>query len=449
MPVTAAEQYGIELMNRARLNPLGEAARYHVGLNDGLAPGTVTSGVKQVLAPQALLDRAAEGHSAWVIATDIFSHYEGTVDPGARMMAEGYVFTGFGGWAWAENMALASLGGALTADSVIDFHQQTLMQSPLHRAAMLGDAYREIGYAQVVGNYTGVTASMVTEDFASRNTISYVTGVAYNDSDHNQFYSIGEGQSGVGFAIHGALDAATTAVEGGYAVLAPQAAAVTVDVGTVGSVILDLTSGNVKLDLVNGTSLWSSGNTTLVSGVNEVGLLGVGALNLTGNAAGNLLHGNAGTNVIRADAGADIVDGAAGNDRIWGGTGNDKLYGGGGTDQISGDAGNDKLFGGDGADRLDGGAGNDAMIGGAGADVFQFVNGSDVDRALDFNAAQGDRLAFDSHLWGGAVLSGAQIVSRYGAVVNGTVEFHFVDTDALVLVHVTSLAGLAAFIDVI
>ena len=38
---TAYEQYFLELVNRARANPGAEAARVGIGLNDGLAAGTI------------------------------------------------------------------------------------------------------------------------------------------------------------------------------------------------------------------------------------------------------------------------------------------------------------------------------------------------------------------------------------------------------------------------
>ena len=46
------EQYMLELINRARANPSAEASRYGIGLNDGLAAGTITTAAKQPLAPQ-------------------------------------------------------------------------------------------------------------------------------------------------------------------------------------------------------------------------------------------------------------------------------------------------------------------------------------------------------------------------------------------------------------
>jgi len=382
MPITAAEQYGIELLNRARLDPLGEAARYGIDLNAGLAAGTITPGVKQPVAPHAILDLAAERHSTWIIDTDTFSHtgINGS-DPGQRMAAAGYVFSG--GWSWAENLALRGLGRGVTADSVIDLHQEAWMNSPLHRAAMLGNSYREIGFAQVVGNYQGSTVSVATANYAHRDGVVYVTGVAYNDRDGDHFYSIGEGTGGIRFAIAGGA-ATATAAAGGYGVLAPQNAAVTVDIGSIGQVIVNLAAGNVKLDLVNGTTLWSSGHTTLVAGINEVGLLGVGNLDLTGNAAANVLRGNAGANVIMAWGGNDIVTAGGGNDRVVGDAGNDTLYGGDGADVLNGGAGDDFIFGGDtaadlrdviyggdGNDRVDAGYGNDQIFGGNGNDSVE------------------------------------------------------------------------------
>lgn len=56
MAISAAEQYAIELVNRARLNPVAEAKRFGIGLNDGIADGTISNAAKQVLAPHQALD---------------------------------------------------------------------------------------------------------------------------------------------------------------------------------------------------------------------------------------------------------------------------------------------------------------------------------------------------------------------------------------------------------
>ena len=45
----------LELINRARMYPAAEAARLGIALNQGLAPGTISTAPKQVLAMNDLL----------------------------------------------------------------------------------------------------------------------------------------------------------------------------------------------------------------------------------------------------------------------------------------------------------------------------------------------------------------------------------------------------------
>ena len=64
MALTAAEQYALELLNRARLDPLGEARRFGIGLNDGVDDDdTITAAPMQVLAHNAVTERAAQLHA--------------------------------------------------------------------------------------------------------------------------------------------------------------------------------------------------------------------------------------------------------------------------------------------------------------------------------------------------------------------------------------------------
>jgi len=94
MTVSAAEQYLLELINRARLDPQAEAARYGVSLNTGLAAGTISGTPVQVLAHNTELERAAVDHSEWMLATNTFSHEGvGGSDPGDRIEAAGYEST--------------------------------------------------------------------------------------------------------------------------------------------------------------------------------------------------------------------------------------------------------------------------------------------------------------------------------------------------------------------
>ena len=63
MALTPQEQLFIELTNRARLDPKGEADRFNIDLNAGLLPNEISTASKQVLAPNQLLDNASENHS--------------------------------------------------------------------------------------------------------------------------------------------------------------------------------------------------------------------------------------------------------------------------------------------------------------------------------------------------------------------------------------------------
>ena len=57
MPMSAADQYLLEMMNRGRLDPVAEAARYGIDLNAGLEPGTISATSKQVLAPNENIEK--------------------------------------------------------------------------------------------------------------------------------------------------------------------------------------------------------------------------------------------------------------------------------------------------------------------------------------------------------------------------------------------------------
>ena len=72
--LTANEQLFLELVNAARLDPLGEAARQGIDLNEGLAPGTIADTPVQALAPNAQVQQAAAEHGQWILATDTFEH---------------------------------------------------------------------------------------------------------------------------------------------------------------------------------------------------------------------------------------------------------------------------------------------------------------------------------------------------------------------------------------
>jgi Ca2+-binding RTX toxin-like protein len=400
MTISSAEQYLLELINRTRLDPLAEAARLGIDLNAGLPAGTLDGSARQVLAHNSLLEAAAEGHSEWLLAADVFSHTgDGGSSAGQRMEAAGYVFSG--SWTWGENISWRGTTGTPDLDAFIALQHDSLFRSAGHRENLLAGAFREIGIAQVEGAFThsdGRTynASMLTEKFAKSDTQVFVTGVAYADLDGDGFYSIGEGFEGVSFTA--ASVTTTTAAAGGYQIgVTPSSAVSVVISGAVSaSLLVDASGGNAKLDLIGTDWLALSASATLVSGIANARLLGVANLDLTGGDNDNILIGNTAANVLAGgagfdtlegddgndtllgDAGLDLLDGGTGEDSLVGGTENDTLLGGAGFDTLEGGDGDDSLAGGTQADGLYGGTGNDTLDGGDGVDNLYGETGFDV-----------------------------------------------------------------------
>lgn len=175
----------------------------------------------------------------------------------------------------------------------------------------------------------------------------------------------------------------------------------------------------------------SSLDLNLISNIENVYLQGSSNVNVTGNAAANILSGNAGNNNLDGGVGADKLIGGGGTNILVGGDGNDTYvvvsvsdtitetstatsgtdtvqFNGisgtlsiganvetvtlGGTSNIgvtvasattklatiTGNAGNNTLTGGDGNDNINGGAGDDTLSGGAGTDTLTGGAGTNI-----------------------------------------------------------------------
>ncbi|MGA0543595.1 CAP domain-containing protein [Neotabrizicola sp. VNH66] len=374
MTLSAEEQFALELINRARLDPRAEAARLGIDLNAGLAPGTLDGASRQILAPNALLEQAAEGHGQWMLDTGTFSHTgAGGSGPYDRMVAAGYVFSGH--WGAAENIASLS-GPAAGADALamLRQHLDTLFRSPGHRLNLLDGTYRELGLAQVIGyspNGRTVT-SMLVEDFARSGTGLFLTGVAYSDRDGDGFYSLGEAVAGMRIFTATAQTASHEA--GGYAMQLSPGSGLTAVLIETGAHQLRLSvridGQNVKLDVVDGTTVRVSADTVLHSGIREAELLGLRDLSLIGAEGDEVLRGNAGSNILRGEGGNDTIYGGSGHDNIGGGGGDDLIYGVSGSNVIWAGAGNDTVQGGSGSDTVYGGAGVNQLFGNDGNDLI-------------------------------------------------------------------------------
>ena len=199
---TAAEQYMLELINRARSNPSGEAARYGIDLNEGLTPGTITADPKQPLAFNPVLIDAAREHTAWMVQNNTFAHDEGSVDPGAQMRAAGYAFNG--SYGWGQNIAFRGQTpdypplNPTTALEHQDLFVDTSEPGRGHRLNILNGSFKEIGIGIQQAPFQGYNSVILSQDFAYQSGGSFLTGVVFDDSiNHNHFYDPGEGLGGV------------------------------------------------------------------------------------------------------------------------------------------------------------------------------------------------------------------------------------------------------------
>ena len=111
-----------------------------------------------------------------------------------------------------------------------------------------------------------------------------------------------------------------------------------------------------------------------------------------GNMGDDTVHGGAGDDGVVGGKDQDLLFGDEGDDVVLGNLGADTLYGGDGDDVVRGGQDDDWVDGGAGADFVSGDRGNDILYGGAGADRFHTFAGSGIDRVMDFNRAEGDRV---------------------------------------------------------
>ena len=125
---------------------------------------------------------------------------------------------------------------------------------------------------------------------------------------------------------------------------------------------------------------------------------------IQGGAGFDDANGNMGNDTITTGAGDDyavggkdndLLFGDDGDDIVWGNLGNDTCDGGDGDDQCRGGQGDDSISGGAGNDFISGDRGNDTESGGPGADTFHGSQDAGIDKVLDFNQAEGDRVQLD------------------------------------------------------
>lgn len=311
--MTPQEQLMLELINRARMDPNGEAKRFGIKLNEGVdGKDTISAKPKQVLAGNDDLADAAGNHSVWMRRNE-FSHTEqnGTPgftgrDPDDRMTDAGYAFSG--SWTWGENIAARGLTGIDATEAIIQQHKDLFVDKGIagrgHRTNILDAAFQEIG----VGQDTGDNTSWITQDFARSGDKVFVTGVVYDDTTDDDFFGVGEQVAGRAVSAGGGVNDQTGA-GGGYELEFGAGGAKSIDFNLAGGTVtvgLTLGATNVKVDVVNGTEVWTNASLSDVSAnVTEIHLLGIGKASLHGAASGQAMFANAGLNTFEGNGGAD------------------------------------------------------------------------------------------------------------------------------------------------
>ncbi len=332
MASTSEEQYLLELVNDARLDPMGDAARYIVSYlpDPESANGYIQNAMSyfgvsgsmllaqyqalvpvQPLAWNDILQSTATAHSQAMLATDMQEHQvPGESNLGQRATAAGYSYQMLG-----ENI-FAYAPGVFEAHAafMIDWGGSAStggMQSPAgHRINIMTAGFREIGIGIVNGSGATVGPMLVTEDLGVTTSSGvYLLGVAYTDSDHDDFYSIGEGVAGLGVSV---LSTSTTSgASGGYSMWTTSTGTRTITLTGAGLsapalFVANLVSGNnYKLDVVDGHILETSVSGRVTSGVDTLYGLGIVGLTLETGDGVQVLRGTKGNDTLKGGAGVD------------------------------------------------------------------------------------------------------------------------------------------------
>lgn len=446
-------QLMIELINRARADPVAEATRFGALLDGGLKPGAIGIEAKQPLAPDLALTAAAHRHGLWMLATNVFSHTgAGGSTPGDRMDAAGYDWSLYG-----ENLAMrGGLGPLGDLADLITRQHQSLFLSPQHRLNMLKAEFREVGVSQDVGPFDGYNVSMVTANFGVRAGDAFLTGVVHDDLDEDAFYGVGEGVADVVVTAVGDTGTFSTKTlsTGGYALALPVGTyEVTYNRGAAQTVeTVAIQAQNVKRDVVDlgledaphSLALQMSqvriaaapDSPKIVGGDGDDVLVGGSGSDWIEAGDGNdRILGRDGADVIFAGAGDDIIHTGRGDDLVDAGPGNDIIRSLRGNDVLLGGPGNDTILGGIGDNVIDGGTGDDRMRGGPGRDTFIFdVPDFGHDRILDFRPGS-DALDFRG--------SGYGLDSLTVRGIGDHVRIDVIDADAsIVLSNASEVIGM-------
>jgi hypothetical protein len=255
---TGEQQYMLELINRARADGGAEATRLGLsGLQEGPPsingePWTIQNSV-QPLSWNPLLFNCAQGHAKNLNNADQFflggsPHTFGGMTPSQRIAAAGYSMANYNGPTTpsgffpgpenifeAEAQGSGPFVGANLIAGILQGHNGLFTDQSVpgrgHRNTTMLPFFREIGIGitsgrdneNAPGQPNGQWDSLyVVQNFGTQtNSLPFITGVAYQDTNGNGFYDPGEGIGNLRADVTGSNNFAVTSPSGGYSVPVP------------------------------------------------------------------------------------------------------------------------------------------------------------------------------------------------------------------------------------
>ncbi|RYE41443.1 MAG: hypothetical protein EOP21_08800, partial [Hyphomicrobiales bacterium] len=348
------------------------------------------------------LASAARLHNSAVIEADEQSHQLAGEPPlGQRLTNAGYEWSiaGENVYAFALNLIYTHAGFMVDwGYDQADYDGQDVrsefatigdgMQDEAgHRYTIMNPNFLEVGIAITYETLssTEVGPMVATQNFAAPAAAAsyyYVTGVAYNDTNRNNFYDANEGVAGLQVNVR--LGGVRSNEAGSYslAVFTGPTTITLSQAGLDGAVVVtaNIVSENLKLDVVNGDTLVTSGSITVSGPVYTIRGVGQSNLSITGDYRSQAIEGSSGNDTLDGQAGSDVLFGAGGNDTLIGGNGVDIA-------RYTGNKSQYTLVNNNGIVTISGnGEGTDTA---RGVEVFRFADGD-----YAFNAASGKLVAF-------------------------------------------------------
>lgn len=241
---TDFEQYFLEVINRARADPLAEVERFESAvwgdkdssaepdLNEGLAPGTISPTPKPPLAFNPFLIDSASDYADFLLEEEKFDHEVNNSKPHERMQQAGYAFAPPA--SSGENIGITGHQAAVPLSTqLVDLHHEGYfvdanVSGRGHRIILLSSQFREVGIALRLDVddesffEPGLFDRVSVQNYASSAGRLFVTGVIYHDNNSNQFYDPGESAGSLPLEVRSSSGAriaeGTSFASGGYSI---------------------------------------------------------------------------------------------------------------------------------------------------------------------------------------------------------------------------------------